>query len=368
MRKFMTILGLFMVFSAVMPTRLSAGQPAAGKPVNLTFASVAGSVYYFPAYVAREKGWFGEAGLNLREVGFTNGPVMVESLASNGWDVGMSGIGGILPGVLAYDGVLLTPVNSDDGTQYLFVRNDSPIVAAGTGKNSLDPRIYGDADSWKGKRVLCNTGAVLQYFLIKVLGGFNLKPGDVQFMAMDVATAGSAFRAGEGDIVAMTGSGGALQMLNDKDEYTAVAHGPWAKTGLMSACFANKNSLADPVKREAMLIFLKVYHDAVAWIADKNNYETTVNMMMDFSDEMGNAFDRPTAAAYLALDPFYTMREAVDMMTAKAPGKNYSVMEDNLINVLNFFIDSGSRRQGDAEKFLGHVDPSLMSELANRVK
>ena len=359
MRKLLVIVGIFMLFSLVMPTQVSAAQPAK----NLTFACVSGSVYYFPVYVAREKGWFEDAGLNLREVGFTNGPVMVESLASNGWDIGMSGIGGILPGVLAYDAVILSPVNTDDGTQYLFVRNNSPILAAGTGHNTLDPRIYGDAASWKGSRVLCNTGAVLHYFLIKILGGFGLKPSDVQFMAMDVATSGSAFRAGEGDVVALTGSGGALQMLIDKDEYTPVANGPWAKTGLISACYANKNSLADPAKREAMKVFLKVYHDALAWIEDKGNYETALDMMVDFSDEMGNAFDRPTAEAYLSLDPFYSIQDAVHRMTVNAPGKDYCIMEDDLINVLNFFIDTGSRRQGDAEKFVGHIDPSLMSEL-----
>ncbi len=370
MRKSSVILGIFVLFSLIAPTSLFAGEQSkpAGKPSKLTFACVSGSVYYYPVYVAREKGWFEEAGLDLKEVGFTNGPVMVESLASNGWDLGISGIGGVLPGVLAYDAVLVSPINTDDGTQYLFVRNDSPILAAGTGKNSLDPRIYGDANSWKGRKILCNTGAVLHYFLIKVLGGFNLKPSDVQFIAMDVATAGSAFRAGEGDVVAMTGSGGALQMLNDKDEYTHVAHGPWAKTGLMGACFANKNSLADPAKREAMLTFLKVYHKTLAWIQDKNNYGTVIDMMVDFSDEMGNAFDRPTAEAYLALDPFYTVREAVDMMTTKAPGKNYSIMEGNLIGVLNFFIETGSRKQGDAEKFLGHIDPTLVTDLLKQTK
>ena len=369
MRKSTAILSFFMLFSLVVPTHLIAGDQSkpSGKTYNLTFASVAGALYYYPVYVAREKGWFQEAGLNLKEVNFTNGPVMVESLASNGWDIGISGIGGILPGVLAYDATLLTPINPDDGAQYLFVRSDSPILAAGTGKNSLDPRIYGDAASWKGKRVLCNTGAVLHYFLIKVLGGFNLKPSDVQFVAMDVATAGSAFRAGEGDVVAMTGSGGALQMLKEK-EYTHIARGPWAKTGLMGACFANKNSLADPTKREAMEIFLQVYYKSLAWIQDKNNYETVIEMMMDFTDEMGNSLDRPSAEAYLVIDPFYTMQEAVDMMTTKAPGKEYSVMEDNLINVLNFFIDTGSRKKGDAEKFLGHLDPSLMIEVAKKVK
>jgi ABC-type nitrate/sulfonate/bicarbonate transport system substrate-binding protein len=316
---------------------------------------------------AREKGWFKDAGINLKEVHFTAGPVMVEALSSNAWDLGISGIGGQVPGVLTYDAVLVAPINPDDGAQYLFVRKNSPILAAGTGKNTIDPRIYGDAASWKGKRVLCNTGAVLHYFLIKVLGGFGLGTSDVQFMAVEVATARSAFMAGAGDVVALTGSAGALQMLADPD-YTHIAYGPWAKTGLMGCSYANKNSIADPNKKEAMVEFFKVYHKSLEWIKDPKNYNESVDMMMEYLDEMGNTMDRPSAEAYLKIDPYYSIQEALSMMTTKAPGKDYSIMEDNIINVLNFFIESGSRKQGDAEKLLGHLDPSIYTELLKQYK
>ena len=362
-----------MLFSLVLSTALFAAggsQPAAsagGKSYNLTFATVIGSVYQFPVYVAREKGWFKDKGLNLKEANFTNGPVMVEALGKDGWDLGISGIGGQIPGVITYNATYIAPINTDDGTQHLFVRNNSPILAAGTGKNSLSPKIYGDAASWKGKKVLCNTGAVLHFFLIKVLSGFNLTPSDIQFMAMDVTTAGSAFRAGEGDIVAMTGSGGVMSMLADPN-YKAVAAGPWVDTGLMGVAYAPKPALADPAKREAMKVFLRVYYDSIKWIYDKANYKEAIDMLVDFSEEMGIAMNRASAEFYLNIDSFYSKQDAVKMMTDKAPGKNYSVLEQRIVNVLQFFIDTGSRKQGDVEKLIGNVDPSILQELLKESK
>ena len=343
--------------------------PRAGdeSSLDLTFATVSGALYYYIVYVAKEKGWFADAGVNMRDINFTNGPVMVEALASDGWDFGISGIGGQLPAVITYDAVLITPINSDDGAQRLFVRNNSPILAAGTGHNILDSRIYGTAATWRGQRVICNPGAVLHYFLIRVLEGFDLSTDDIHFLSMDVATAGSAFRAGEGDVVAMTGSGGTMAMLADPN-FTSVAEGPWLDTGLMGAAYANRNIMSNPDKIEAITRFMVVYYKTLDWVYNPANYREVIDMMMDFTDEMGIAMDRPSAEFYLNIDRFYGHREALEMMTTTAAGKNYSVMEDKIIGVLNFFIDSGSRQRGEAERFPGNVNTSVMQEVVRRLE
>ena len=224
----------------------------ADKSYELTVSGIGGSLNYLPIYIAEQEGWFKEKGLDIEEVLFTNGPVQMESLSSDGWDIGCTGVGGVFAGVLGYDALVLGSGNTDDGTQYVFARNDSDIVKAGKGHNNLSDEIYGDADSWKGKSILCNTGSVTQYVLIKVLEGFGLTVDDVNFIAMDPATAYSAFLAGEGDVCVLTGSGGTFKMLAESDKYTPVASGPMADSGLMCSFVANKNSYADPDKYDAM--------------------------------------------------------------------------------------------------------------------
>ena len=81
----------------------------------------------------------------------------MESLSSDGWDISCTGV---FAGVLGYDALVLGSSNTDDGTQYVFARNDSDIVKAGKGHNSLSDRIYRDADSWK-ENPSCATRAAL---------------------------------------------------------------------------------------------------------------------------------------------------------------------------------------------------------------
>lgn len=328
---------------------------------ELTVSGIGGSLNWLPVYVAQEEGWFEEEGLKVEEVLFTNGPVQMESLSSDGWDIGCTGVGGVFAGVLGYDAVVVGSSNTDDGTQYVFARNDSEIVQKGTGNNSLNEAIYGTPETWKGKSILCNTGSVTQYILVKMLEGFGLTQEDVKFVAMDPATSYSAFLAGEGDACVLTGIGGTFKMLEATDKYTAVASGPMVDSGLMCSFVANKNSYKDPEKYEAMKVFMKVYFKSMDWI--KEHEEEAVQYCVDMNDENGSTMDEETARKYIQADTYYTLEEAVSMMNDKAEGSENTVMEQRLLDVLDFFIYIGNYSEGDNEKFMGHVDNQLLTDV-----
>lgn len=328
---------------------------------ELNVSGIGGSLNFLPVYIAQEKGLFEEAGLTIEETLFTNGPVQMESLSSDGWDIGCTGVGGVFAGVLGYDAKVVGASNTDDGTQYVFARNDSEIVAAGTGNNSINDEIYGDADSWRGKSILCNTGSVTQYVLIKMLEGFGLTQDDVTFVAMDPATAYSAFLAGEGDVCVLTGSGGTFKMLEQDDKYTAVASGPLVDSGLMCNFVVNKNSYEDEDTYEAMKIFLKVYFETLEWM--RNNEEEVVDYCVDMNDENGSSLDPETARQYVKADTYYTLDEAIAMMEDTAEGSELTVMEQNLVNVLEFFVSVGNYTKDDLGKFEGHADVQLLKDV-----
>lgn len=327
----------------------------------LTVSGISGSLNYFPVYVADELGMLDEANIKLDEVLFTNGPVQMEALSSNSWDIGFTGVGGVLSGVLGYDAIILGATNTDDGTQYAFARNDSDIVQAGNGNNSISSTLYGDAESWRGSKILCNTGSVLHYLLVKTLGGFGLTQDDVQFIAMDVPTANSAFLAGEGDVVVLTGSAGTFPMLADTDNYTSVTSGKDAGTGVRCSIMANKNSYADEGTYEAMVAFIDVYFDALEWMAA--NPDEALTMMMNYSEASGNSMEADIAKAYLEADEYYTIEKACELNNTTAPNSSVSVMEQDIMNVLDFFIDCGSYTSEDAENFKNHVDTKLLNDV-----
>ena len=56
------------------------------------------------------------------------------------------------------------------------------------------------------------------------------------------------------------------------------------------------------------------------------------------------------------------------MMETKAEGSEYSEMESNLMDVLDFFISVGNYMEGDDEKFAGHVDSTLLKEVLDESK
>ncbi len=352
-------LGLALIIAVTTLVGCSGGSDAKH---TLTVSGIDGSLNYFPIYIAYEKGWLEEADLEIEEVLFTNGPVQMEALSSDSWDIGFTGVGGVLSGVLGYDALIVGATNTDDGTQYAFARNSSDLVTSGNGQNSINADIYGSADAWKGKEILCNTGSVLHYLLIKTLGGFDLAPEDVTFIAMDVPTANSAFLAGEGDVVVLTGSAGTFPMLADSANYTPVTSGKVAETKVRCSIMANKNSYADAEKYEAMKVLLDVYFKTLDWMA--KNPEESLQLMLDYSDASGNQMDETTAKLYMNADEYYTIQEAVDMLNNTVDGTT-SEMEQDIINVLDFFIKYGNYSPEDQDKFKGHVDTKLMNDVYN---
>ena len=51
------------------------------------------------------------------------------------------------------------------------------------------------------------------------------------------------------------------------------------------------------------------------------------------------------------------------MMKDKADGSDNTVIDQRLVDVLNFFIAAGSYDDGSVEKFLGHTDSSVLEEV-----
>lgn len=358
------VLGLALVMTSV--SGCGSHEKRAGGNLKLSVSGIGGSTQYLPVYVAEKKGWFDEAGLTVEDVMFTNGPVQMESLSSNSWDLGLTGIGGVLSGVIRYDGVIVGASSTDDGAQYAFARKDSPIVLAGKGNNSLSGEIYGTGDSWKGTKILCSTGTVLQYLLVKTLSGFGLSKDDVQFVAMDAPTIYSSFLAGEGDACVLAGASGAFNMLNLSDEYVPVSNGFWAQTGLITNFVANKKSYQDETKYEAMKKFLQVYFKATSWVTENN--DEAGQYMLDFCDENGVKSDLETCKRLLKADNYYTIDQAYQMITQKAEGEEYSSMEAGLLDVLKFFIDTGSYQAKDEEAFMNHTDSKLLTDVYQLTK
>ncbi|MGI6578988.1 MAG: ABC transporter substrate-binding protein [Saccharofermentanales bacterium] len=330
-----------------------------GKKYKLRVSGIDASLTYFPVYLAQEKGWFEEVGLEIERSGFTNGPVQVEAI--DNWDIGVTGVGGVLAGTISYDAVILGMVHPDDGTQALFVKPDSDVAKAGKGHNKINDEIIGDAESWKGMSINCTYGNVLHYMLLKTLSGFGLTADDVVINWMDMPTANTAFLSGEGDATCTSGFN---SFADDKADFVMASTGSLAETGLMTNIVANPKSLEDPELREAMKIFVEVFYKATDWI--NANQDEAAKSLVEWSVYSGVDITEEIAKIHMDSDPFYSLEETYQYLHDPASdGGDYSKLQEEILGVLKFFIETESYQEGDQEKFLKpeHVDTSIIDEL-----
>lgn len=337
----------------------SSNDAQTGEQMSIKIAATAGGLQGFPIYIAQKNGWFEEENLNVNVTFYENGPVQVEAIST--WDLATTGIGGILAGVIGYDAKIIASSNTDNGTQTIYVRPDSAIAAAGQGNNALNEAIYGDADSWKGAKVLCSAGTVLQYMLIKVLDGFGLTIDDVEFVGMDTPTTNSAFLAGEGDVAVLTG---VVSFDADKADYVLAANGATSDAGLDGVVIANNNSVE--TKHNEIVAFLKAYLKAVEWIDAHKGEEEVVNDLVTFYEESGKTTSAEAAEIILNSETYYSLEDNYNMLHTVKDGDTYVTIEQRIVDVLEFFISAGNYQEGDDERFVGHVDTSFVDEISGK--
>lgn len=337
----------------------SSNDAQTGEQMSIEIAATAGGLQGFPIYIAQKNGWFEEENLNVNVTFYENGPVQVEAIST--WDLATTGIGGILAGVIGYDAKIIASSNTDNGTQTIYVRPDSAIAAAGQGNNTLNEAIYGDADSWKGAKVLCSAGTVLQYMLIKVLDGFGLTIDDVEFVGMDTPTTNSAFLAGEGDVAVLTG---VVSFDADKADYVLAANGATSDAGLDGVVIANNNSVE--TKHNEIVAFLKAYLKAVEWIDAHKGEEEVVNDLVTFYEESGKTTSAEAAEIILNSETYYSLEDNYNMLHTVKDGDTYVTIEQRIVDVLEFFISAGNYQEGDDERFVGHVDTSFVDEISGK--
>ena len=110
-----------------------------------------------PAYVALQKGFFEEEGLDVDMTVYISGASQMEALPSGSWSCGGAGATAGCLGTIGY-GLSLLGFVGWDGPIDIFVREDSDIYQAGQGHVEGYPEIYGTAENWKGKEFLLPNG------------------------------------------------------------------------------------------------------------------------------------------------------------------------------------------------------------------
>ena len=156
----------------------------------------------FAAWLAHEKGWDKEEGIELEINYFNSGMDIVNATPSGSWVVAGNGAVPAVWGALRYNTYVIAIGNDESYTNGILVRPDSPIAKV-KGWNKDYPDVMGSPETVKGKTFLVTTVSSAHYALSSWLNVLGLKDSDVVIKNMDQAQAVGAFENNIGDGVAL---------------------------------------------------------------------------------------------------------------------------------------------------------------------
>jgi NitT/TauT family transport system substrate-binding protein len=139
---------------------------------------------YSGVFIAKDKGYFDEAGLDVQFKPFSSPGETLAALATGNLDIGLT----TLHNLTLLDGT------ADIGVSLVYLIDSSNGADAIVAKNEIT-----SVEGLKGKQVAATTGEVNEMLLVAGLEKAGLKESDIQLVNMSPDDAGAAFVAGKLD-------------------------------------------------------------------------------------------------------------------------------------------------------------------------
>ncbi len=335
--------------SATNPPASDPAQSPAADPVKVTL-SAQPAAHSLGIFAAVENGWFAEEGLDVEVLTYISGPPQLEAVASDAWSVGIMGIAAGITGAITYDLTTLGFSVWDYPSQRLFVRADSDIAQAGKGGIDGYPDIYGTADLWRGKDIICTKGSLGYLQLLATLNAIGLTEEDVNVIHMEMAAGYQAFLVGEGDALCAWST-----FASDAaaEGYVEASSAAAAQLYVPSVILASDAALADKEVTQKIVnvifrgnMWVNEHKDEAAQLYYDICMDEGVTCTMDYAKEYLNEHSAPTIEEY---------REMAEN------GEYESILAD----VMEYYIAAGSYTQEDADKVVASFDGELLLNAIN---
>jgi len=316
---------------------------------TVTVGFFSGSTHSSPFYIADKMGFFDELNIDLEYETFINGPAMME--ASSNWDICDVGGPGILNGMKNYD-VRMVGVCDYEYNLGVFARPDSEIA-----KDPKNPEV------WKGKKVILPTGTVLQVIMLRYLESMGLGQDDIKIISMDVTSGLTAFKAGEGDIYC---GWNAFAFIAEDEGYIRITDG--GQMGLQNVSGLGATIDAMNNNKEGLEAAWMLYYLTWQWAQESDeNMDKAIKLFVESCEDEGVLADENICRRELDIFACPSPIEAVKLFTTEENDvmnkaeRKVLIAENNLFEILDFFISTGSYTEEDRNYILDNnlVDPSI---------
>lgn len=311
------------------------------------------SIHSLPSYIADKEGVFTDNGLDVSILYFTSGPPQTEALGADEWDVGCIGSPPTIAANLAYNMKIVGISVEDTVALSFWCRNDSDIAAYG------DPDgdgIVGNADTWRGKTILCPLITSWHFVLIATLDKLGLTEDDVNIVDMDASQAYTAMQANQGDICAL---GFPNYILAEDQDWTCCATGAAAGQSMPTVLVASEKAIEE--KPEEVLAWLRSYYEICGKYVDDS--ETLTKYFLEMQLEQGAEVDADQAAIQVGKHTLPTLEFAWSLFKGEYGERE---MDKVIYNIVDFYIDQGRYEPEDKDTLIenGFIDGRFIEKLA----
>lgn len=344
---------LAVILAVVMLLALAAGCGSKKDEGSTLTASGQPYSHTLPVWLAQKDGMFEDAGIDFELLMFTGGAPQNEALGAGEWDIGTMGSPPSITGGLAYDVKVIGFGSTDSSAVSIWARPDSDVAQI-SGEVEGYPDIKGNADTWRGKTILCPTSTSAHFTLVATLQAMGLTGDDVNIIDMGVAQAYTAFKAGEADIVCLWDPQG---FYAEDEGWTQISSGEATGQDMPTVIVAPQSAIDE--KYDEILEYLDFYFQETEKYSQ--DLEAYAQAMMDIGLE--NGLDQTFEVAHMAAEkrPLPTLDDEIEYFST-----DYA--ETTMENLMDFFIYTGTITEEDKQTLIdnGFVDSRFIEALAER--
>ena len=343
------------IAASALAALLLATAATAAEPVKIRVGGLQ-SLHGLPTWENMRNGSLAKENLDVSFKAFTSGSALMESFAAGQWDVGSIGT---IPAMLAglrYKAVIIAITSNDSKTNDIWVRPDSPLLK-NKGANPKFPEIYGTADDWRGKKILCATMTNGHYVLSSTLKALGLADKDVNIVQVEQGQAMTAFSVGEGDIIQLFAPN---NYIGEERGWKRVSSGYDAGVVVPSVVFASKDfAEKHPEALAAWLdLYLRVY-DLM-----RTDKAKALDLANDFFvNYCGMPLNKEFQAKDFQRKIFYTAEENYQALSDPAQ------MQAWMQGVAKFMVDGKRISQKEYDRYIENkcfVEPKFLKMVLDR--
>jgi len=317
------------------------GAPAASAQTSIGVSYQPALYWGLPFYIATQKQWWKELGLQPNFSTFPAGAPQVAAAQAKSWDVGGTGS---VPAVLgaARFGIVTIGITNDES------KANALMVKAGKLAS-----IQANPASIKGEKILLTTNSTVDYATESCLRKWGVTPQDVQIVNLGQAQIISAITSGNGDIAGVWAPN--TYTLSEKGDSKYLCSGADTGAVVPGALIARGDYVKDHPEEVAK--FLAVYLRGWAWA--KAHPKEAVEMMKAFYADGGVEISQRAMEEEFATRPVFDL----DQQIALLDGSKGQSKAAGWFDAISAFMKAKGTLQ-TAPQAASYIDPAPMKKVA----